>query len=228
MRNLSRRTFFGVSVIGLAALHSEGKALAALQSDAAGLPHRMNVDGSNASNLKLFLQNKETLGLIGVVSMTPVQGKLGRYASATMFLFPFKRRASDADVHAVLPGCSAARPPIPTVAMTPGGLPPDEYFCNYVLEAPWQRFISFSVDAPFARGAEKRPWHTNVDNIGDGSVGIGWTSSNLNHLWFAGSRWIPADDGGNGRYWRTRIIDGLRQASAMGLSIFAGRSVGKA
>ena len=69
--------------------------------------------------------------------------------------------------------------------MAPGGLPPDEYFCNYVLKAPSRSFISFSVGAPFSHGAQKRVWHTNVDNIGGRSVGIGWTSSNLNHPWFA-------------------------------------------
>ena len=67
--------------------------------------------------------------------------------------------------------------------MTPGGLPPDDYFCNYVLKVPRESFISFSVGAPFVGSAQKQSWHTNVDDIAGHAIGIGWTSSNLNHPW---------------------------------------------
>jgi len=210
---LSGRSFFGLSIGGLSALHGQGAALSALPFDAIGLSQHTAIDSASALNLRLFLQNKATLGLIGLLSMKPVEGELGSYPEAALFLFPFKRNASSPDFQAFLPGRSAGEPLIATMAMTPGGLPPDEYFCNYVLKAPWQNFISFSVGAAFVRGAQKRPWHTNLDNIG-GCIGIGWTSSNLNHPWFAGSRWIP--DRGDGKYWRARIIEGVRQASAFG------------
>ena len=220
MRGLSRRTFFGVSVGGLSTLHGAGTALAALPIEVFNSPARANVAYASALNLGLFLQNTNALGLSGLLSMRPVEGDFGSYASGALFLFPFQLSAMSPDLPAFLPGHSAAHPPIATIAMTPGGLPPDEYFCNYVLKAPSRSFISFSVGVPFAHGAQKRFWHTNVDNIGGRSVGIGWTSSNLNHPWFAGSRWIPHRD--EGKYWRARIIEGLRQAAAVQVSAFRG------
>lgn len=222
MTGLNRRTFFGVSVGGLSALHGQSAALAALPAGVFNPSSRAFVEQASALNLKLFLQNKATLGLIGLLSMRPVAGELGSFGRDALFLFPFKRAGSNADLPAFLPGRSPLEPVIATVPMTPGGLPPDEYLCNYVLKAPRQSFISFSVGAPFAHGAEKRSWHSNVDNIGNGSVGIGWTSSNLNHPWFAGSRWIP--DRGEGKYWRARIIEGVRYASAIQMSAFGGTS----
>jgi hypothetical protein len=219
---LNRRTFFGVSVGGLSVLHGQSAALAALPAGVFSLSSRATVEQASALNLRLFLQNKDTLGLTGLLSMRPVEGELGGYDRASLSLFPFKRAASNSDLPAFLPGRGAAEPVIATVAMTPGGLPPDEYLCNYVLKAPRQSFISFSVGAPFAHGAQKRAWHTNVDHIGGDSIGIGWTSSNLNHPWFAGSRWIP--DHGDGKYWRARIIEGVRQASAYQMLAFGGLS----
>jgi hypothetical protein len=222
MTGLNRRTFFGVSVGGLSALHGQSAALAALPAGVFSQPSRAYVEQANTLNLRLFLQNKDTLGLTGLLSMKPVEGELGSYGRDTLILFPFKHRASGADLQAFLSGRSAAEPVVATVAMTPGGLSPDEYFCNYVLKAPRQSFISFSIGAPFVCGAQKRAWHTNVDNIGGGSIGIGWTSSNLNHPWFAGSRWIP--DRGDGKYWRARIIEGVRQVSAAQMLAFGGLS----
>jgi hypothetical protein len=222
MTGLNRRTFFGVSVGGLSVLHGQSAALAALPAGVFSPPARASVEQASALNLRLFLQNKDTLGLIGLLNMQPVEGELMSYGRDALFLFPFKHAASNSDLPAFLPGRSAAEPVIATVAMTPGGLPPDEYLCNYVLKAPRQSFISFSIGAPFANGAQKRAWHTNVDNICGGSIGIGWTSSNLNHPWFAGSRWIP--DRGDGKYWRARIIEGLRQASANPMLAFGGLS----
>jgi hypothetical protein len=210
---LSRRTFLGVSAGGLSALYSERAALAALQGSGIVLSPSQSVDSSNALNFALFLENRDTLGLTGVMSTTAVEGALGSYAPGTLFLFPFERGASSQDMRAYLPTRDAVGALVSTAPMNPAGLPPDEYYLNYVLKAPRQSFIGFSVDAPSARGAENRPWQTNVD-LGQSSVRIGWTSSNLNHPWFAGSHWIP-DSEGDGRYWRARIIEGVRQASAM-------------
>ncbi|HEY1473321.1 MAG TPA: hypothetical protein VGF53_04485 [Pseudolabrys sp.] len=220
MRRLSRRAFFGISVGGLSALNVPCTALAAVQGGVTGLTRRANVDFASALNLKLFLQNTDTRGLVGLFSMNPVQGELGSYAAGTLILFPFKLAASSPEFSVFLPGSSAAAPLIATLAMTPGGLPPDDYFCSYVLKAPRENFISFSVGAPFVRGAQKWPWHTNLDNIVGSSIGIGWTSSNFNHPWFAGSHWIP--ESGDGKYWRTRIIDGIRQVAAIRGSTFGG------
>jgi hypothetical protein len=201
-------------------LHGEGAALAASPVDVFNAPEGVNVAYAGALNLRFFLQSKNTLGLTGLFSMRPVEGELGNYASGALFLFPFKLSAASPDMPAFLPGAGAAHPLIATVAMTPGGLPPDEYFCNYVLKAPSRSFVSFSVGVPLVRGAQKRAWHTNLDNIGGSSIGVGWTSSNLNHRWFAGSRWIP--DRGEGKYWRARIVEGLRQVAAVQVSAFGG------
>ena len=220
MRGLSRRAFFGVSVGGLSALNAPRTALAAMQGGAIDLTPRANIDYASALNLNVFLQNIDTRGLVGLLSMNPVNGELCSYTAGALFLFPFKYDASTPEFPAFLPGPSAASPLIATLAMTPGGLPPDDYFCSYVLKTPHQSFISFSVGAPFVRGAQKWPWHTNLDGIGGSSIGIGWTSSNFNHPWFAGSHWIP--DGGNGKYWRARIIEGIRQAAAIQVSTFGG------
>ena len=59
----------------------------------------------------------------------------------------------------------------------------------------------------------KFPWFTNV-KLADASVGIDWTSSNLNNGWFGGSRTIPSTADCNGGQWRKLIVDGLNQASA--------------
>jgi hypothetical protein len=213
MTGLSKRAFLGVSAGGLSALFREDAASAALQCAAIGLPHRLNVDCSSGRNLKLFLQNQEIYGLAGVVSMMSVAGESASYAYGTMFLFPFLKRRIP---HEMLPALKAFLPDSSTT--TPlrfVGLPPDEQFCRYELRAPWQSFIGFSVDKPVDASKAKQPWYTNVDQIGNGAVGIEWTSQNLNHPWFAGSRWIPAGKECNGMYWRALIIRAVRDASLM-------------
>lgn len=212
MGGFSRRSFFAVSVGGLSALQSHRSALAALPFDTTGLQQGANIAYANALNFKTFLQNKKTLGLVGLVSMRPVEDELRSYAEDELVLFPFKLSAASPDAQAYLPGRSAAEPLIATVPMTPGGLPPDEYLCHYVLNIRPQNFVSFSVGVPFSRGAAQGEWRTNVDNVAGDSIGIGWTSANLNHPWFAGSRWIPDRD--NGKHRRARIIEGLRRLSA--------------
>jgi len=220
MLGLSRRAFFGASVGGLSVFHAQHRALAALPSDAIGLSHSANICRASALNLKLFLENQAALGLAGLLSVRPAQGDLGHYDSGALFLFPFKLGASSPDLRAFLPGRGLAQPIIATPAMMPGGLPPDDYFCTFVLKAPRESFISFSAGMPFVNGAQNRPWHSNVDNIGGGSIGIGWTSSNFNHPWFAGSHWIP--DHGEGKYWRARIIADMHRLALAEVSPFGG------
>jgi len=81
-----------------------------------------------------------------------------------------------------------------------------------VLNAPRESFIGFELGAPLPRGTGHGPWHNNI-KIGSDTVGAHWTSSNLNHPWFAGSRWIPDNDHGN--FWRGRIVEGVRRAATI-------------
>jgi hypothetical protein len=152
--------------------------------------------------------------------MKPACSERGGYDAGALLLFPFKHAASGPGFPAFLPGSSAAAPLIEAAAMAPGGLPPDDYYCSYVLKAPRENFIAFSVGAPFAGGAQRWPWHTNVDNIRGRSIGIGWTSSNFNHPWFGGSHWIP--DSGSGKNWRARIVERIRHVAAIPVSAFGG------
>lgn len=212
METPSRRAFLAISAGSLCAVHSAGAAVAALQVGAIGTPVPMRISLANALNFRLFVQNRETLGLTAVMAMRPVDGKLGSYPAGSLFLFPFSRDAANASEPAYLPGSAAASPLNTTVPMTTLGLPPDEFFCHYVLKAPWESFISCALDMPIAREIGVWPWYSNVA-IGHETVGFRWTSSNLNHPWFKGSRWIP--DNENGVAWRARIIDGVRRAATL-------------
>jgi hypothetical protein len=212
METRSRRAFLATSAGCICAIHGASAALADLQVSPAGTPVSLRISRANALNFRLFAQNRGTLGLTAVMAMRPVDGKLGSYPASSLFLFPFNRDATSARQLAHLPGPDAASPLIKTAPMTTLGLPPDEFFCHYVLKAPWQSFISCTLDAPVAREIGAWPWHDNVE-IGGTTVGIRWTSSNLNHSWFEGSRWIPESD--DGQVWRARIIDGVRRAAAM-------------
>ena len=212
MKTPSRRAFLATSAGGLCAICSAGTAFAALQVGSIESPVTLRISLANALNFQLFAQNRSTLGLTAVMAMRPVDGRLGSYPASSLFLFPFNRDATSARELAHLPGPDAASPLIQTAPMTTLGLPPDEFFCHYVLNAPWQSFISCTLDAPVAREIGTWPWHNNFE-IGGTTIGIRWTSSNLNHSWFAGSRWIPESD--DGQVWRARIIDGVRRAAAM-------------
>ncbi len=220
MGGLNRRAFFGISVGGLSSLRAQSVAMAAPLPGAVEFTRRANIDYASALNLDLFLQDTDRRGLVGLLSMTPVHGERGGYDAGALFLFPFKHAASSREFAAFLPGSSAAAPLVKTAAMTLGGLPPDDYYCSFVLKAPRQGFIAFSVGAPFTSGAQKWPWHTNVDDIRGRSIGIGWTSSNFNHPWFAGSHWVP--DNGSGKIWRARIIESIRRVAAIQASTFGG------
>jgi len=212
METPSRRAFFAISAGGVCVVHGGSAALAARPLDAIDTPVSSQIRLASALNLRSFLRNRDTLGLSAVMAMQPVDGELGSYPAGSLLLFPFKRHASSPDQPAFLPGSQRASPLITAVPMMTRGLAPDEFFCHYVLKAPWQSFISCEFGAPIAREIGLAPWHGNVA-IGDDIVGVRWTSSNLNDSWFLGSRWIPETD--LGKAWRARIIDGVRRAAAV-------------
>jgi hypothetical protein len=224
MSGFDRRTFLGMSVGALSTLRHPGSAAAETACVSSGLPGflpvRLTVDCASRRNFQLYRKNTDYLGLAGAVNMTLVRGKLGSYEAGSLFLFPWLKRKGQAlgqtkDWGAVVPTnriqFMSARP-IPDAT-----LPVDEYFCNFRLQAPTAMFIGFQVDVPYSRVEGRFDWFTNVDQLADGKgVGIDWTSSNLNHPWFGGSRFIPNNDQCNGPAWRKLIVDGLDQA-AVGL-----------
>jgi len=201
-----------MSAAAVGVLPASRTAFASVNPELMAWPHVTPFDLSNALNLRLFLQNKDAVGLAGLMSMEPAEGRFGRYPTATLLLFPFKRYADGPTGRAFLPGQGLLDGPVATVAMTTLGLPPDEFFCHYVLGAPRRSFIGIELGAAIARGADKWPWHNNVD-LGDDKVAVHWVSSNLNHPWFEGSRWIP--DNEHGEVWRARISGGVRRAAIL-------------
>jgi hypothetical protein len=144
--------------------------------------------------------------------MTFVRGKYGSYDAGSMMVFPWLKPKGKGG--AALP----AVVPVNGVQFLPSGpipdatLPLDEYFCNYRLQAPGAMFIGFQVDVPYSRLEGRFDWFSNVKLADGKGVGIDWTSSNLNHPWFGGSRFIPNKDSCNGPAWRKLIVDGLNQA----------------
>jgi hypothetical protein len=214
MSTLDRRAFLGVSLGGLAALGNQGTALAALQCASVGVPSHLTFDCSVGRNLRLFLNNAGAFGLTGLVSMNNVKGALGSYPGGTMFLYPWLKskntgRALAAQLHqyqAFLPGPITANP-LPNM-----GVPLDEQFCAYGLQAPAQNFIGFSIDVPRVNHILKLPSYAVVSGVAGHAVGVEWTSANLNGRWFAGSRSIPAGNVCNGQRWRNMIVDALRVA----------------
>lgn len=208
MSELDRRAFLAASVGALSAFGSPTAAIASVSSAASFANARARLDRASGHNLAIFLQRTDTLSLTGLLGMRSVGG----YPARGLFLLAFKLRASDADTAALLPARNGA--PVATNAMTAGGLPPDEYACNYVLGLPRENFISFSLGRPFGNGAQNHPWQGNIELRGT-TAGICWTSSNLNHPWFAGSRWIP--DRGEGAHWRAYVIAELRRLASIEL-----------
>ncbi len=233
MGHISRRAFLGASVAAVSTLGGPAWAQTAAQCGYAGFPAGAKFDCSAAHNFQMYLKYRTVLGLTGLVSAINVKGQLGYYPSGTLLLFPY-----------VKPGAQGAGIPLGSLpgggkrsVITKVGLPYDEYFLRYILNAPLTGFVGFSLDAPydkmipwmdattlapenastFDRQQGLRPWRTNVSKLGaDGSqeVGIEWTSHNLNGQWFAGSHWIPASDTCDGNAWRRLIISLLRRASA--------------
>jgi hypothetical protein len=214
MSVLNRRAFVETSLGGFAASCLAPSLAAAQQCVSGGLPNflpnSVMVDCASTRNFRTFRQYPEYVGLAGVVSMTTVRGALGTYPAGNLFLFPWLKKKVQAS--AVLPAnatqCINSNP-IPNAQ-----LPVDEYFCRYMLQAPWTSFIGFQVDKPYTSLQANQVWFTNVDKLADGKgVGIDWTSSNLNNAWFGGSNWIPNTEACDGNAWRRLIVRGLSQAS---------------
>ena len=222
MHQVSRRAFVGTSLGGLSALVIPATLAEAVQCVTgplpAFLPNYLTVDCASKRNFQTFRQNPDYLGLAGVVSMTAVRGTLGSYPAGNLFLFPWIKPKGQALKGRTWP---AALPvnltqfvtanPIPNAY-----LPLDEYFCRFDLQAPWTSFIGFLVDKPVSQFEAKFDWVTNVKLADGTSIGVDWTSSNLNNAWFGGSHSIPNTDACNGKTWRGLIIAGLRQASVPG------------
>jgi hypothetical protein len=222
MDQLNRRSFVGMSIATASAaclpwVEAEAAAPQCVSGGLPFLPNRLTVSCASRRNFHAFRQNSDYLGLAGTVSMTLVRGKLGSYEAGELFLYPWLKPKGKAlgpgrAWPAVVPTNATlfeSSSPIPDAT-----LPVDEYFCRYVLQAPWASFIGFQVDTPFDTADARRDWFTNVDKLADGhGVGIDWTSSNLNNAWFGGSNWIPGSETCNGKAWRQIIVDGLQQAS---------------
>jgi hypothetical protein len=218
MTVFGRRAFLGMSVGAVSMLRHPLSAAAQTPACVPGgmaqfLPQRLNVDCASRQNFQLFRKNSADVGLAGVVSMSFVRGKLGSYDAGSMIVFPWLKPKGQnrAALPAVVPVNSTqfvSSGPIPD-----GSLPVDEYLCYVRLQAPITMFIGFQVDVPYNHSEARFDWFSNA-RLADGKgVGIDWTSSNLNHPWFGGSRFIPNKDTCNGAAWRKLIVDGLTQAS---------------
>jgi hypothetical protein len=218
MSGFDRRAFLGMSVGAVSILRQPSFAAAQTPACVPGgmtqfLPQRLNVDCASRRNFQLFRKNTGDVGLAGVVSMSFVRGKLGSYDAGSMIVFPWLKPKSQnrTALPTALPINGTqflASTPIPDAT-----LPLDEYVCNYRLQAPPSMFIGFQVDVPYSPLEGRFDWFSNAKLADGKSVGIDWTSSNLNHPWFGGSRFIPNKDTCNGPAWRKLIVDGLMQAS---------------
>lgn len=221
MRAMSKREFVGASLATLATAllpHPASAQTACISGPLqAFVPNALTVDCASRANFKLFRQNSEYLGLAGAVSMTMVRGRYGTFEAGNLFLFPWLKPKGAAlgasrvwrSVMPIDKTRTIARAPIPNWR-----LPLDEYFLRLILEAPHASFIGVRVDVPFGINDARRPWFTNTETLPDGkAAGIAWTSSNLNHPWFGGSRWIPNTNTCYGNAWRKLIVEGVRLAS---------------
>jgi hypothetical protein len=218
MSGIDRRAFLGMSVGAVSMLRNPLSAAAQTPACVLGgraqfLPVRLNVDCASRRNFQLFRKNTGNIGLAGVVSMSFVRGTYGSYEAGSMIVFPWLKPKGQnlAALPALVPVNHVqfmTAGPIPDAT-----LPVDEYFCNYRLQAPTAMFIGFQVDVPYSKLEGRFDWFTNVKLADGKGVGIDWTSSNLNHSWFGGSRFIPNKDTCNGPAWRKLIVDGLMQAS---------------
>jgi hypothetical protein len=220
MSHLDRRAFLRGSIGALAVTQVPDIAFAQT-CITGGLPafnpNRLTVDCASKRNFAIWRSNATYMGLAGVVSMSYVRTRLGEYPAGNLFLFPWLNKKGQAlgaakDWQTVMPlnlTRTAVAAPIPNWR-----LPLDEYFVRFRLEAPAANFIGFRVDAPFNLQDSRRAWFTNVAKLADNKgVGIAWNSSNLNHPWFGGSRYVPKTDTCNGKKWRALIVDGLNQAT---------------
>jgi len=227
MGNLNRRAIVvGASAGSLAALclprfATTARAAAPPQCAPPGLapflPSHLTVDCASRRNFRAFREYPDYLGLAAVVSMTTVRTKFGTLPAGNLSLFPYLKPKGQAARGKIWPVA------VPASAMLfvsgspmPGAtLPPDEYFLRYVLQAPWQSFIGFLVDEAHSKPQAQMAWFSNVDLPDGETVGVDWTSPNLNNPWFDGSHSIPNTETCNGKAWRGIITDALETASAV-------------
>ena len=220
MGNLSRRAFVELS-LGAAAAASFAPAMASAQQCVTGglpsfLPNSLTVDCASQRNFSAFRQYSDYLGLAGAVSMTYVRGSYGAYPAGSLFLFPWLKKKGQLLTGKTWPAMVpiSGTQVVNSSPIANAGLPLDEAFLRFKLQAPWASFIGFQVDTPYPASQAQRPWYTNVDKLADGNgVGIGWTSHNLNQSFFGGSRWIPNTEACNGNAWRKLILAAVSQAS---------------
>jgi hypothetical protein len=216
MRGLSRRAFVEMSLGGVAASCLTPALAGAAQCVTGGLPgflpNSLTVDCASKRNFRTFRAHVDYVGLAGVCTMTFVRGKYGSYTAGNLSLFPWlKPKGKRMTLPAVMPiDATQVMNASPILDAT---LPLDEYFCRYVVQAPWQSFIGFLVDQPHIGDDARRDWFSNAKLADGAGIGIDWTSHNLNNPWFGGSHWIPKSDDCNGKAWRQLIITALNQAS---------------
>lgn len=220
MAGLSRRGFVAKSMAGIAVASLPAPFAKAAQCVSGALPgflpNSLTVDCASTRNFRLFRQSPNYVGLAGAVSMSFVRGKYGSYPAGNLFLFPWLKPKAQKLTSQTWPAYVAVNgTQVVSSSPTPNTyLPLDEYFCRYVLQAPWQSFIGFEVNKPYTGDNARRDWFSNVDKLADGAgIGIDWTSHNLNGPWFGGSNWIPKDATCSGNAWRQLIIAGLDRAS---------------
>jgi len=176
MRDFSRRSFVEASMASVAALCWPRLAAAQeAQCQASGpqafLPERLTVDCASRQNFQTFRKYSDYLGLAGVVNMTFVQASLGSFNAGNLFLFPWLKPAGQKLEREQNKSFPAAMPlgsmftksgaPIPGAS-----LPPDEYFCRLVLQAPYMSFIGFGVDVPFSTS----DWRSPASAVGNTST----------------------------------------------------------
>jgi hypothetical protein len=213
MATVSRRTFVTGSASAAGAFaFLPTTVLAAPQCVSSYLPARLTVDCASRQNFQIFRQYSAYVGLAGIVSMTAIVSKVGRYPAGNLFLFPCLKVKGRAPVFkAYFPTSTAASN---TTAPGLWGAPRDEYLCRTVLQAAPASFIGVEIDVPFGTDRASTPRFSNIAGLPDGQpLGINWTSSTLNHRHFAGSRLIPANGVCSGETWRKLIIDGLKLAA---------------
>jgi hypothetical protein len=220
MHALSRREFVGALLAGVPAalpLPAFAETRCVTGPLPPFVPNALTVDCAARANFKLFRANTDYLGLAGLVSMTAVRGRYGRYDAGNLFLFPWlKPKGSALGANKVWGSVipldrtrTAAAAPIPGAT-----LPLDDYLCSLVLGAQRTAFIGFAADVPFDKVAVKFGYYTNVERLSDGQpIGVDWACANVNQAWFGGSHAIPSTDACSGKTWRDLIVAGLNQAS---------------
>jgi hypothetical protein len=218
MNTVNRRAFLGASLGAASSLWLGGtaRALTCVTSGLpAFLPAQLTIDCASKFNFRLFRKNTKYMGLACVVNQTYVRNKFGAFEAGNLFLFPWLKPAGVAQTGKVWGSLmpvsltqSMAREPIKGSA-----LPLDEYFCQVIMGIAPNQFIGCLIDVPYSSLEARFAWFDNP-KLADGSpAGFDWHSSNLNNVWFGGSRMIPDDTTCNGVYWRKLIVNAVSSGS---------------